>query len=498
MKALILTEGGRNIGFGHLTRCLAFAQALKVHTATRNSKIDIVVCGEASEKQFLNKQGVQPVLADWIRHRAKILGRVKAADLILIDSYKAPAALYSWVARLNPDAVILAINDFKRLDYDVDAVINPSVYGDELKYKKDVYGQGRPQYLLGKDYIIVRQEFQRQKRKSIRRAVKNILVTLGGMDHGNFLQRMADFLLNNYPHMQFGMVTAQKNLKLKAQSLKRYSGLSAAAMKKLMERSDLCISGCGQTLHELARCGTPTVGICLADNQRLNARYFQEKGFLQYAGEAKDRNIFLNVGQGMQRLANSRIREQRSAVGQRLVDGQGAARIIAVALQIKKEKIMTLRPVRRADCRDIWLWRNHPDVRKYAFQSQPISYAEHQKWFQQMERAPQVELYIAENLKKEKVGQARFYTDCCGASFISVNLNPKFFGRRLGSRLIKDATQIFLKRNPAVKHVLAEIISSNVSSQKAFAKAEYRHFKRSRKDDQSIVTYVFRRDDGCN
>ncbi len=31
MRVYILTEGGRNIGFGHITSCIALAQGIKVH-----------------------------------------------------------------------------------------------------------------------------------------------------------------------------------------------------------------------------------------------------------------------------------------------------------------------------------------------------------------------------------------------------------------------------------------------------------------------------------
>lgn len=497
-NALILTEGGKKFGFGHLTRSLAFVQGLQQHRTVKNPKISFVVNGDQMAQKFLRKQGIRPILLDWVRYREKISESIKTADLILIDSYQAPAALYSFIARLNPQAVVLAIDDFKRIDYDADLVINPSVYGDQIHYPKNVYGKGRPQYALGKDYIIIRREFWPREKKIIHREIKNILITLGGMEHGRLMERISRFISKNYPSFKLHVVTAQNNLKFKTQNVKFYSNLSAIAIKKLFGQTDLCISGSGQTLYELVRCGTPTLGICLADNQQWNAKYFYRYGFIEYLGRAQDQRLFTHLKRGIQKMTSPILRKRKSFLGQQLVDGRGVERILAISNQLQKEKAMILRPARWEDCRDVWRWRNHSQVRKEAFQSRLISYADHQKWFKRVMKSEHVRLYIAENLKKEKIGQARFDMDCRGVSFISTNLNPKFFGRRLGGRLIKAATENFLKENPQNKDVLAEIKRKNIISQKAFAKADYQFFKRGHKNGQPITTYIFRGDHGRN
>ncbi len=503
MKALILTEGGKRTGFGHLTRCLALAQGLKNSREVRQPQIRFIVQGDASARDFLKKQGLSPIFLDWIRCWEEISESIEAADFIFIDSYKAPADLYSSISRLNPGAIVTAIDDYKRIDYDADIVINPSGYGDQINYKKNVYGIGRPRYLLGREYIITRREFWLGERKGIHREIKNVLVTLGGMDYGGLLTRIIRFLSARYPLFQLYVVAGRGQAKRKTRNqpvwrknLKFYSQLSAAAMRKKMTQADLCISGCGQTLNELARCGTPTLGICLADNQQLNAQYFHKRGFIEYLGRARQRHIFLNLGRAIEKMISPLFRKTKSRLGQKLVDGRGVKRIIAACREARKEKMIFLRPARKADCRDIWLWRNHPRVRQQAFFSRPIAYADHRKWFRRMKDDARVRLYIAENFRKEKIGQARFDRDGRRSSLISANLNPEFFGRRLGSRLVQEATRDFLKKYPAVKHVLADIKLNNVISQKAFVKAGYQYFQDSRKNGQLIITYIFRRHHG--
>ncbi len=55
--------------------------------------------------------------------------------------------------------------------------------------------------------------------------------------------------------------------------------------------SDIAISSGGQTLCELARIGTPTIGICCAQNQQQNLECWRDTSFAEYAGWYNDRNI---------------------------------------------------------------------------------------------------------------------------------------------------------------------------------------------------------------
>ena len=52
-------------------------------------------------------------------------------------------------------------------------------------------------------------------------------------------------------------------------------------MLNLMLKSDICISGGGQTTYELARVGVPTIGICLAENQKNNLMGWKSLGFIE-------------------------------------------------------------------------------------------------------------------------------------------------------------------------------------------------------------------------
>jgi spore coat polysaccharide biosynthesis predicted glycosyltransferase SpsG len=108
----------------------------------------------------------------------------------------------------------------------------------------------------------------------------------------------------------------------------------------LMTTCDLAVSGGGQTLYELAACGLPTVALCLADNQRGQLAALADQGAL-LPGGARDQgglsSPFADLGPAVTQLAGDlALRQRMSAIGQRLVDGQGTLRVAdALLLKLK-------------------------------------------------------------------------------------------------------------------------------------------------------------------
>jgi len=269
MKALILTEAGKRIGFGHLSRCIGLYQGLK------EKKIDteIIVNADSSVNYLL--KGINHKRINWLKNREPIFKKLKGIDIVIIDSYLADLDFYKKVSEIVKIPVY--IDDYKRLDYPKGIVISPSIYGDKLNYpKKDGI-----KYLLGKDYIILRKEFWKVPKKKINKNIKNVLITFGGMNHKNLAKKVAKHLKNKFNFNTY-IVEPNKNL-------------SAKDMLKLMLKADLCISGGGQTTYELARIGVPTIGICFAKNQLNNLIYGQKEGYLKFAGWFDEERLLTNI-----------------------------------------------------------------------------------------------------------------------------------------------------------------------------------------------------------
>lgn len=138
------------------------------------------------------------------------------------------------------------------------------------------------------------------------------------------------------------------------------------------------------------------------------------------------------------------------------------------------------------DSRIIWEWRNHFEVRRNCFNTQPISWQEHNTWFLQKLSDTYTKIYIA-RYGGDKVGVIRFHIKDQSV-YVNVNLNPAFFSRGLGSALIHSGTGRFLEEIGSRLPIVALIKKDNIRSQKAFAKAGYEVIDKKEKD---VVVYRY-------
>jgi UDP-2,4-diacetamido-2,4,6-trideoxy-beta-L-altropyranose hydrolase len=322
MKASILTEAGKDIGFGHLTRCIALYQAIE----EKNGIPELIINGDESILDFVKDKKHQTF--NWVADSEKLMKLVKDSDSVIIDSYLAPKSLYDNISNLlysrpKPKSQpLLMIDDYNRINYPKGIVTNPSIYGDKLDYPQE---KGK-EYLSGKDYVILRKEFWDISEKKIDKEVKDVLITFGGINSNDFLKKLLKFLSEKFPNFNYHVVTNIKlNLNL---NLNLYVNLSASRMLDLMLKADVCISGGGQTTYELARVGVPTIGICFAENQKMNLEGWQNQGFIDYIGWHNDGNLLRKVKDSMERLKPYDERIRRSRAGRDYINGKGVFRII--------------------------------------------------------------------------------------------------------------------------------------------------------------------------
>lgn len=476
-KINIFTEGGEDIGLGHLTRCIAFSQAIKEIDA--DIKIKFIISGDNSAIEFLKDYDIYFINFDWQKQDDKILDLVRNNDLVVIDSYLANESVYDKIStvlykRFNLNSSILnplvMIDDYNRIEYPAGIVVNPSIYGDKLNYPQ----KGDVIYLLGKDYIILRKEFWDVPIKKINKKVKNILITFGGINHSALIYKIINYLRNKFD-FNFYLVGSKNRV-------------DAKEIFNLMLKADICISGGGQATYELARIGVPTIGICFAENQRLNLEGWQKAGFIEYVGWYKDENILDRLIDSINKLIPYQERIKRNKIGRSYIDGKGVNRIVEIVLN-KEVKKIKLRSATEENSVDIWKWRNHFKIRRWCFNTNKIDYSSHRKWFFNKLRDKNTRIYIAKQ-NKNKIGVIRFDI---GKKSVTVNisLNPYFLGKGLGSKIIRYGTEKFIREVGNDKPIIAEIKKDNIVAQKAFLKAGYNNFYKKKKENKNLIAVGF-------
>ncbi|MBA7512704.1 hypothetical protein ES705_04712 [subsurface metagenome] len=282
MKVIIITESGKNIGYGHVNRCYAIAQAFNGKGITPDFITNI------DDKKIFT-------LVKYIRH-----------DIAIIDSYLKNLSFYRTLAGLVK--LIVYLDDNNRLRYPKGIVINGNIYAKNIDYPENI----QITYLLGTKYTPLRKVFWEMPKKEINKTIKNVLVTFGGSDSKGMTSEITDFLKINYPILKIIAITGKS--------------ITDEEMKSVMLKSDIAISGGGQTLNELARVGVPTIVMYITKNQLQNIEMWKKVGFVE---EFKDDVI--------ERLKGQIIRKEMSAIGRNMIDGQGAKKIVNEVLELNEK-----------------------------------------------------------------------------------------------------------------------------------------------------------------
>ncbi len=326
MRVYILTEGGKDIGFGHIVRCSAIYDAfLEVGIEPL-----FVVNGDESVLDLLNSRDY--VLFDWIKERQKVFDIIQYADIGVIDSYLAPFNFYE---RFEKSVKLpLYIDDNKRFEYPRGIVVNGSIYAKEMKYpmKKGL------RYLLGPEYVLLRKEFWDIPERNVRRDVEKLLITFGGDDMRGLTPRVLTLLDKRFPNI-LKMVVVGKGFKNR-EEIANYKGNKVSLvwypdgekMKELMMDADIAVSAGGQTLYELARIGVPPIVVGVAKNQKNNIEGWKKKGFIQYAGWWDKEEVIENVASFVESLMPYEVRKEIGELGREIVDGKGPKRVVDTLL----------------------------------------------------------------------------------------------------------------------------------------------------------------------
>lgn len=333
MKAIIITEGGIKFGFGHIARCYSLYQAFKV----RAIKSKILINGDVSIKKILKDADYQ--IADWMKDKELFSQLIKNIDISVVDSYYAGLDFYSEVSKQT--AVPVYIDDNMRVDYPQGILINGSIYAEELSFSKE----NDRVYLLGCQYAPLRKEFWEVADKIINKTVKEIMITSGGSDSCGMTIKVLEVLIKNYPNLVKKVVLGrafpdrEKIKNIKDNRVIFIEQPDAITMRQLMLEADIAVSSGGQTIYELARVGTPAIGISIVDNQTANVKAWAKLGFLQaYTGSIKNSDFDAFLVKAVQNLLDFSVRKVRSGIGRKLVDGRGALRITDKILEYAKKE----------------------------------------------------------------------------------------------------------------------------------------------------------------
>ncbi len=458
---VIRADADTAIGTGHVMRCLALAQAWQDgggSVSFVSTRLPEAIAARLRDEEMEVAVPARDDAAD-----TAAMARARAAAWIVVDGYGfGPPYHRALQAAGFP---VLQVDDCGGNDrYCVDRVLNPNPYAEPGLYAQRTPGT---QLLLGLNYALVRREFRELPARARAGDGQRVLVVFGGSDATNRSGIVLRALAGE-AGLELRIVVGPANPHLDA--LRQAAAgaravieiITAADMPALLTWADAAVSAAGSTCWELLHAGLPMAVTAVADNQRGVAAWLLREGLaLPLAGAGK------KIGAVVRQLLQDKRRRAAAERGRRLVDGHGAARVVA-ALGLQP---IRLRPAQPEDCALVFRWANDPAVRAASFTSATITWAEHVPWFGARLSDGNCRYWIAETVEGEAIGQVRFEIADADAT-VSISLDAAHRGRGTGTQLIRVATRQMATR-PAIARVHAYVKPTNEASARAFLAAGY-------------------------
>lgn len=319
----------QTIATGHVMRCLSISEA------ARDEGADVVfILADDQAEDLIHSKGFRTLILNSIwndleKELPDLLDLIakENIEILLVDSYYVTE---NYLEALNRATSVAYIDDLNSFHYPVDTLIAYANYWKNMNYEEN-YPDTK--LLLGCDYVPLRKEFQNSPQKLIREKVENLLILTGGSDNFGISENILDHIpVEQYKKIDVicGRYFEQFDyLKIK------YSNCQNVHLHKAVENiidymldADVAISAGGTTLYELCATGTPTITYSFADNQLDNVIQFAEDGIMRYAGDIRYDKVYKNIRTMIGAYREQRYRKQISAQMKKLIDGQGAARVI--------------------------------------------------------------------------------------------------------------------------------------------------------------------------
>lgn len=322
MKIFIRADGGKDIGLGHIMRMLVLGEELRktneVLFICRNSISNKFEAGikKIEEKSF---KVIEISETNYFEEITEIQTKY-SADMLITDSYDVNKEYFIKLKKYFK--ITGYVDDINKCKMDVDFIINQNINARDLNYKENINPSTK--LFLGTQYCMLRDEFrQAYKSKVIKKEVQDILLTLGGMDDNNntlkILEKIKD--INKNLHVVMGSAFDKEFIKKIHDIAKKHNNIyiyENANMAQLMLECDIAISACGSTIYELSAMAVPSIGIVLAENQKLVAEKMKKMNLIYECFEIEafekiDFNNLLNILIEDEKLRNN-IRDKQKAL----------------------------------------------------------------------------------------------------------------------------------------------------------------------------------------
>lgn len=292
MKAVFRCDATAETGLGHLSRCIALAEALDLSgvASTFAGMFDSAARDQIASAGFAATVFFAPLNTDPAdRALAEIVTRMDSA-FIVVDSYRADERYLANLAAHG--RAIVVIDDFRALAaYPCQVVLNFTWAAPSLGYP-----QG-PVLLLGPEYLLVRRRLADLRSRSVERdrrgQVHRLLIAVGGSDPKGITTRLVRILCDR--HQAVCVRTIAESHDELAAMMAHFAPESSILPRQpdLSDQllwADAAITGGGLIKYESAYMGVPAAAIAQNEGQDGETQVLSRAGLVHDLGLADSRS----------------------------------------------------------------------------------------------------------------------------------------------------------------------------------------------------------------
>ena len=470
----IRTDASRDIGSGHVMRCLALAEGLaargaRVRFLCRDVPGNMIgrIEGEGHAVARLAPSGDAGAARD-AKAVAAVLGS-DPVDWLIVDHYGLDAQFESSLR--GHARKIMVIDDLADRDHDCDLLLDQNLNSDPFDRYRGRVGAST-QCLFGPRYALMRPAFKEAWR--VRSGpVRRILVFFGGSDRPN-ATAVAVAAIGRMPEIDLhvdvvigDMYQGEEGLAAFCADRPNFRIWRNADMAALMRQADVAIGAGGTTTWERCAARLPALVWPIADNQRTVLTELAASGAIYLpdtdstGADALARHLYALIN-------NAALRSFMAARSRALCDGRGVDRVIAAIEGAE----LSVAPATEADCEIAFRWRNHPAVRANSTQTEPIALSDHEQWFR-TSLPREDRLLLVGRLEDTPVGVVRYDRVNSTEAEVSIYLDPGLLGRGLGGSLLNAGEVRLFEVWPDVTRIVATVIQGNAASMRLFENSGY-------------------------
>ena len=338
---LMRCDGGAEIGFGHVRRCLSIARALRdregygVRFAMKED--DLATKDVEAEGFPVERMPNGPKEIDWLLQ----LGAQYEPVAAVLDVRTELSA--TSVMRLRGAGMIVAtIDDASQRRLCADAAFYPPV--------PQVFGLNwrgtESEPLVGWEWVVLGHESMPPFSSKAGRA--RVIVSMGGSDPQGLTLPVVRVLSGLDPYFDVTVVVGPSaDCALDqdvAKAAPRFTVVrSPNDLPRLMSEAHLGVISFGVTAYELAALGVPALYLCLTPDHATSASAFELAGMGASLGVGANETL---IGQAVESMLADRERlKAMSAAGRLNIDGRGAHRIAERVRRLVEERKEALAPV---------------------------------------------------------------------------------------------------------------------------------------------------------